>query len=145
MPRESACFFFFFFTQGQTEGQVHPRIEATPCDSNCWKMLPPVIWLCTVSHGSLQHVFLWPTFFFWCCCANISNTKWNPFTLKFGHCCPYGYLFLWISQIVTYIWEIDCPWRKAFWANFTITVVGLVFIFSGQGRKGTALFQSILI
>lgn len=53
-----------FITQGQTVSQVHPRIEAISCDSNRWKMLPPVIWLCTASHGSLQHVFLLPTFFF---------------------------------------------------------------------------------
>lgn len=66
--------------------QVQPRIEAMSCDSNHWKMLPPVIWLCTVSHGSLQHVFLFPTFvcffFFWGCCAfpaqsEIHSLNWN--------------------------------------------------------------------
>lgn len=66
--------------------QVQPRIEAMSCDSNHWKMLPPVIWLCTVSHGSLQHVFLFPTFvcffFFWGYCAfpaqsEIHSLNWN--------------------------------------------------------------------
>jgi len=118
MPRESAR---NVVTQGQTDSQVRPRIETTPCDSNRWKTLPPVIWLCTASHGSLQHVFLLHAFF-GCCCANISSRKRQPFlTLKYGHCCSCSCLFLWISQNITYVQETNYTWRNLplmLWAWF---------------------------
>jgi len=43
--------------------------------------------------------------------------------------------------MVTYIQEIACPWRKAFWENFTIYVVGLVFVFPGRERRRLLYFS----